>query len=277
LFSNAQRATTLFVRLSDMSSPSDAGSLKRGVVLLKLLATAGSRGLALTDLASRAQLPHPSVHRVLRQLTAERLAEHNPETRRYKLGPLAFELGVAGSTLHDIRDLCEPAMDMLASATGDTVYLVVRSGFDAVCLHRREGEYPVRALVLEVGSRRPLGVGAGGLAILSAMDADERDEVIRRVASSLPSFGDLDAKTLAEACDEAVRTGAAVIQNRVSLGIKAVGVPFRNSVGQATGALSVAALAERLGASRVARVRQLLVRATRDVESRLQRLAVAGR
>src|SRR3954468_11244875 len=99
---------------------SDAGSLKRGVLLLRLLATAGSRGLALTDIAARAALPHPSAHRVLKQLLDERLVEHNPESRRYRLGPLAFELGLAGSTMFDIRDLCEPQMRALAESSADT-------------------------------------------------------------------------------------------------------------------------------------------------------------
>ena len=109
-----------------MPSTNDAGSLKRGVLLLKLLATAGPRGLPLTELAARAQLPHPSVHRVLKQLSAERLVDQNPEFKRYRLGPLAFELGMASSTMYDIRDLCDPSMDTLAKATEDTVYLVVR-------------------------------------------------------------------------------------------------------------------------------------------------------
>lgn len=253
-----------------MSASTDAGSLKRGVVLLKLLASAGARGLALTELAGKAQLPHPSVHRVLAQLVAERLAEHNAETRRYKLGPLAFELGVAGSTMHDIRDLCEPAMNTLAAATGDTVYLVVRSGFDAVCMHRREGEFPVRALMLEVGSRRPLGVGAGGLAILAAIGDDERAQIIERVAPALPAFGALTADALALACDDARRVGAAVIQNRVSLGVKAVGLAFNDSMGQPIGALSVAALTQRLNTRRTQQIVELLRQAVRNVEQRLR-------
>ena len=247
-------------------TPSDAGSLKRGVVLLKLLATAGRRGLALTELASKAQLPHPSAHRVLAQLIAENLAVHDPQTRRYRLGPLAFELGVAGSTMHDIRDLCEGAMNSLAKETGDTVYLVVRSGFDAVCMHRREGEFPIRALVLEVGSRRPLGVGAGGLAILSAIDEEERLEIIERVAPNLGAFGKLTAQDLAEACIQTRAEGAAVIQNRVSLGVRAVGVAFRNSMSHAVGALSVAALTQRLNQRRTQQISEMLHRATRDVE-----------
>ena len=253
------------------SAPSDAGSLKRGVVILKLLATAGPRGLALTELSEKSQIPHPSVHRILGQLAAEGLAVFNDELRRYKLGPLAFELGVAGSTMHDIRDLCEPAMDTLARETGDTVYLVVRSGFDAVCMHRREGAFPVRALVLEVGSRRPLGVGAGGLAILSAIGDEERAHIIERVGPSLSAFGKLSTQDLAEACVQARALGAAVIQNRVSLGVKAVGVSFRDSMGQAMGALSVAALSQRLSQRRIAQVADMLRSATQSVEILLRK------
>ncbi len=246
--------------------------MKRGVALLKLLASAGRRGLALTELASRARLPHPSAHRILRQLIAERLVAHHVDTRRYTLGPLAFEIGVASSGLYDIRDLCEAAMNELASATEDTVYLVVRSGFDAVCMHRREGAYPVRALVLEVGSRRPLGVGAGGLAILAAIEADERDDIIERVAPALPGFGDLTAEGLRAACIEASLVGAAVIQNRVSLGVRAVGMSFRNSFGQPTGALSVAALSHRMSEQRVHTINALLQDAVGVVEANIRGL-----
>ena len=76
---------------------------------MKILATAGPRGLSLTEIATRAALPHPSVHRVLQQLSDERLVDRHAELRRYRLGPMAFELGVAGSTMYDIRDLCAPS------------------------------------------------------------------------------------------------------------------------------------------------------------------------
>jgi len=254
-----------------MTSNSDAGSLKRGVVLLKLLATAGARGMALTELAEKAGIPHPSVHRLLGQLAAERLSEFSSESRRYKLGPLAFELGLAGSTMYDIRDLCEPAMDMLARETEDTVYLVVRSGFDAVCMHRKEGSFPIRTLVLDVGSRRPLGVGAGGLAILAAIGDEERSQIIERVAPHLAAFGKLTAEDLADACLQARSSGAAVVQNRVNLGVKAVGLPFCNSIGQAVGALSVAALSQRLNRRRTQQVADLLREATRSVEMHLRK------
>lgn len=263
-----------FVRLSNMTSSkataSDAGSLKRGVALLKLLATAGSRGLPLTELANKAGLPHPSVHRVLRQLCVERLVDHHPETRRYRLGPLAFELGMAGSTMYDIRDLCGPAMDSLAKTTEDTVYLVVRSGFDAVCMDRREGSFPIRTLVLEVGSRRPLGVGAGGLAILAAIAEDERREIIERISPALGAFGRLNGPSVAASCSQARDVGAAVIQDTISLGVSAVGVPFRDSMGHPAGALSVAALTQRMTARRIKQIADQLRVACGEVEQRVR-------
>ena len=253
-----------------MKTNSEAGSLKRGVVLLKLLATAGPRGCPLSELSEKSEMPHPSAHRILKQLIAERLAEHNRETHRYKLGPLAFELGIAGSTMHDIRDLCEPAMARLARATEDTVYLVIRSGFEAVCMHRREGSFPIRTLVLEVGSRRPLGVGAGGLAILAAIPKDEQKEIIARVAPHLPTFGKLTEAALEEACDQTRESGIAVIQNRVSLGVTAVGVHFRDTMGQAIGAISVAALTQRMGTSRIRSISGSLRLAAEEIERSLR-------
>lgn len=250
---------------------SDAGSLKRGVALLKILATAGPRGCPLSELSAKASMPHPSAHRILRQLIAENLAEHHPETHRYKLGPLAFELGIAGSTMHDIRDLCEPSMEHLARETEDTVYLVVRSGFEAVCMHRREGSFPIRTLVLEVGSRRPLGVGAGGLAILAAIPAEEQGEIIARVAPALPAFGNLTGEALTQACEQTrLSKGVSVIQNRVSLGVTAVGAPFRDSMHQAIGAVSVAALGQRMTPQRMRSISALLLEAAHEIELRLR-------
>ena len=188
----------------------------------------------------------------------------------YGLGPLAFELGLAGSTMHDIRDLCEPAMGALAKATEDTVYLVMRSGFDAVCVHRHEGSFPIRTLVLEVGSRRPLGVGAGGLAVLAAIDEDERAEIIERIAPSLDAFARLTADGLRASCVEALEQGAAVIQDRISLGVSAVGMPFRDAMGQPAGALSVAALTQRMPMRRILDIAALLRSACADVEKKLR-------
>lgn len=238
--------------------------------MLKLLATAGPRGLPLSEVASRAGMPHPSAHRVLAQLGTERLVERNAEDKRYRLGPLAFELGVASSTLFDIRDLCDPSMDRLSEATEDTVYLVVRSGFDAVCMHRREGSFPIRTLVLDVGSRRPLGVGAGGLAILAAIEDAEQGTIIDRVGTAFQPYGGLTAERVLQACTDTRSEGYALIQNTINFGVSAVGQPFRDTMGNPVGALSVAAMSQRMTPARIQSISALLQDACKEVEKRLR-------
>lgn len=255
---------------------SDAGSLRRGALLLKILATAGTRGLTLTQLAAAAELPHPSVHRVLQQLVAERLASRNDNLRRYRLGPLIYELGMAGASMYDLRELCDGHMHALSEETTDTVYLVVRSGFEAVCMHRIEGSFPIRTLVLNVGSRRPLGVGAGGLALLAALDDEERREVLERVAPRLVDFARLTVESIESACASTRQHGASVIQDTVNLGVSAVGCAFRDGMGRPIGAISVAALSHRLPAQRMARIAELLKDACVDIALRIGTLQHGG-
>jgi len=252
-----------------MPAGATPGSLSRGVLLLKLLATAGARGLALTQIAALTQIPHATVHRILQQLVHARLADRHPQLRRYRLGPLAFELGMAGATLYDIRDLCEGLMDQLAGASEDTVYLVMRSGFEAVCMHRREGSFPIRALVLDVGSRRPLGVGAGGLAILAAIADEEREAILARICPALAPYKGLNAQSVRRACHLTRGRGYALIEGTINLGVTAVGHVFYSSMDQAIGALSVAALSQRMTPARIEHSAALLRQACLQLTQRL--------
>jgi DNA-binding IclR family transcriptional regulator len=39
------------------------------------------------------------------------------------------------------------------------VFLLVRSGFHAVCLDRADGPFPIRSFTGDIGGRIPLGLG----------------------------------------------------------------------------------------------------------------------
>ncbi len=248
----------------------ELGSLRRGVHILKILATAGTRGLVLTEVAARAGLPHPTAHRVLHQLLDQRLVARNDECRRYRLGPLAFELGIASSTMYDWRDICDRPMAELSAETRDTVYLVIRSGFDAVCVHRIEGSFPIRTLLLDVGSRRPLGVGAGGLALLAAVEDEERGNIIERVSPKVNAATGMTASILERACARTRQDGVAIVQDTISLGVRAVGQHFCDAMGQPVGALSVAALSHRMTRDRAKCIGEMLRDGCASVERHLQ-------
>ena len=236
----------------------DVGTIHRANMLLRLLATAGKRGLALTEMSARCALPHPTVHRLLKQLHGEGLVVQHGESRRYLLGPVAYELGLAAAEIFDLRHVCRPALERISAETEDTSYFVMRSGFDAVCIDRVEGSYPIRTITLEVGSRRPLGVGAGGLAILAACKDDERARILNEIAPQLPSFGKLDVTLQQEAIARVRELGYALVKNRVTLGVTAVGLPFHDSMRRPIGAISVGAVDARMREPRRRQIMALL-------------------
>ena len=238
------------------------------MLLIRLLAREGARGLALTDLAAATGIPHGTVHRVLRKLIAQRMVQQLSATRRYTLGVLAFELGLAAAAQFDMRPACRATLTALAEAVDDTVYLIGRSGYEAVCLDRFEGRSPIRVLEIEVGSRRPLGLGAGGLAILAAIPDEEIGDVFRHIALD-PGFVPNRTEDVRKSVLDARRLGYSVVHDRVTRGVSAVGASITNSLGRPLAAVTVAAIHERMKPARIKTLAISLREAAASIERSL--------
>ena len=78
-----------------MQSASGAQTVERAFQVLRLIARRGVTGMPLTEVAAGIGLPHPTAHRLLKALIHERAVFQDPATRRYKVGPAAFELSLA--------------------------------------------------------------------------------------------------------------------------------------------------------------------------------------
>lgn len=250
--------------------PTSVGAIERTTELLRLLATAGRQGLALTQISGAAKLPHSTVHRLLQRLIAERAVVQRESNKRYTLGPLIFELGLAASQIYDLREPCRPILRRLAEEIGDTVYLTVRSGDESVCEDRYEGPAAIRVVTLEVGSRRPLGLGAGGLAIISALPAAEREVTIAHIIRRYDGHRSLQEHSLREAIDACRRRGHSLIRSQVTLGTTAVGVAILNTLDNPIAAISVAAIDGRMSESRINLLSLQLQTAAASIRDALQ-------
>ncbi|MCY1371024.1 HTH-type transcriptional repressor AllR [compost metagenome] len=146
----------------------------------------------------------------------------------------------------------------IAEEVGDTVYLILRSGSEAVCLDRCEGPSPIRVLTLSVGSRRPLGLGAGGLALLSALPDEERFSMVQTIAPRTLELAGLGEAELLDAVADARKAGFAYVTSRVNLGVSGIGVPIYDALGRPFAAVSIAAIHERMPRDRAASLASLL-------------------
>lgn len=254
--------------MGEQAQPTDVPgtqTISRAVRVLQLIAVHAPDGMRLVDLAQQMALERPTAHRLLKVLTLEGLLVQDPKTRRYSLGPLLFELGISAAHRFNLKEVCQPVVAQLAELTGDTTFLFLRSGYDAVCISRVQGNYPIQTPSVPLGSRQPLGVSAGGLALLAALPETETAEVIKAVKPRLGAYGDLDADELLELCDLARRSGYAVTSNHAAPGVRAIGLPIFNAAKSPIAAVTVAATQSRMSDLRIRSILPMLKGAVAEI------------
>lgn len=223
-------------------------SIERVVNLLRVVASRGRGGMRLSDIAAASGLPTSTCFRMLQRLEGEGVLERHAITRKYLLGPLLYELGLLAQPRFQLAQRCENTLATLAELTQDTVYLSERRGNEAVCSARALGDYPIKALTLDVGVRRPLGVGAGGLAILCALPPAEAEDIIAGHAERYPKLSSFSAQRVRDLVAQGREQGYAFLDGAVHPGTAAVGVTIPMLAPMA--AISVAAISSRLDGAR---------------------------
>jgi len=245
-------------------------TLDRAIGLLHLLAGSGAEGLRLVDLQLHSGLAKPTVHRILDTFKKHGFVEQTSSTRRYRLGNELAVIGwSAARDVHDLRDLCEEEMVALANRSGDTSFLTIRSGNEAVCIDRQSGAYPVKAFTVDVGTRRPLGVGAGGIALLAALDEERADQFIEESGPRLSAYPNINAKSLRRAVNEARARGYAFSEGFVLKGVRGLAVTVADKESRAVAAVSLAAIDDRMTPRRIPDLVRILNAHARRIEHRL--------
>ncbi len=241
----------------DIRSPADtphgAQTVDRAFELLRYIARHGAHGgVRMVDLCEGTGLNRPTAHRILRSLIGAGIVYQGTESRRYALGHGLFELGLAVpnpiARFPQIRSMVEE----LAASTNDTVYLMLRSYDDVVCAWRAQGAFPIKPNVVPLGERRPLAASMAGLALLSTLQVDEAEALIRASSKDLPHFCRMTYDDVQRLVQDARTQGYSTGANAVIEGITAVGlaVPAQHYQRPFL-AMSVSAISYRIPAERV--------------------------
>ncbi len=244
------------------------GSLQRGLHILRLLSQAGPDGQRLSDIADAASLPRPTAHRILRMLAAEGFVEHDAAARRYRLGLTLFLVAARAGAPAALRDLSRPALLRLTASLGETVFLLVHNGYDAVCIDRSAGPLPIRSFTGDIGGRVPLGLGQGSTAILACLPAEEQEEIIHHNLPLIHELGGSDEPILRAEIQRVRKEGYSIMPG-VLPGMAGLGVPVLDREGRAVAALSIGTTTDRLGPERCRLVADLLKKEAGNIAARL--------
>lgn len=246
----------------DNELPQGALGTVRIAAMLKIVAAHNAQGMTLNQIGTLAGLQQSTAHRIVSALSSVGFLYRDPVTRKYYLGSLLFELFTTGFPYFDVREVCLPALIRLAELTNDTVYVTVRSGLDGVCIDRREGSYPIRTTTVEVGARRPLGIGTGSLAMLAALKKDEADSIISRNAPRYEEHG-ISVQQVVQGVERAREQGYVYQEVWGAPGVNAIALPLRGRIGRPFAGLSMTAIASRMTPDRA---RDLLASLRKELE-----------
>lgn len=251
-------------------SGAGAQSLTRAIGLLKLVARQPRSGMSLGEVVEASGLHRATAHRLLRALVVERLLAQD-RTRRFYPGAELWLMGKAASARFNLIELAQPCLERIAGETGDAALVCTRSGDEVVYLARCEGDYPIKALTLNVGDRRPLGVSSGSLAILSFLEESERKRILANLPGQLKDFPDFSATLVARLVAQTRRNRYALNPVAHQRGSEALGVPVLDDKGLPIAAFTVTAISARMTKQRIRELARLMER-----EARILSAAMGG-
>jgi IclR family pca regulon transcriptional regulator len=216
----------------------------------------------VSDLASAAGLPMPTVYRAVMTLTAEGYLDQLPDGG-YRPGVRTLTLGTAALRSLDLIEIATPKLQQLAERSGETVNLAVLSGDRVLYLVRLRNSDLVTANI-QVGSTLPAVHTSIGKLLLSYLD--EADLAARITDASFSANSGPNAKlSLAELRGE-LRTmrdqGWAMQDEELAYGLRSVAAPIIGPDGRVLAGVNLAVQARDWSSQRIVRELRPAVLAT---------------
>lgn len=200
-----------------------AQSPARLISVLRLISSHHVQGLSIADLTTLSGLDRSTARRLLMVLVQTGYAAKDEASGRYRLGIEAMLTGLASMAKPPLFDVCKPVMERIARSTGDTVFLIIRIGDFAHCLHVQPGSDPLHAHSLMTGQIRLLGQGTASLALAATLPTRELEQVYQRRHLDYEAIG-LNHERLMHMVHQTRRQQHATSINLLTSGASGVGV-----------------------------------------------------
>jgi len=238
-------------------------ALDRALDILDLIAS--SSGLTLSEIGQRLDMAPSTVHRVLVTLAARGVAETDPATQAWHVGPTAFRHGSAFMRRSGLVERARPLLRRLMEQTGETANLGILNGDAVLFLSQAETHETIRAF-FPPGTRSALHASGIGKALLAHVRPAQLRLMLQGMA--LQRFTD---KTLTEA--QALEQDLARIRARgYSLdneertpGMRCIAAPIFDLSGEAAAGISVSGPTLRMSDARLEAMSEAVIAAAREL------------
>jgi len=249
--------------MTDLDYPRGAQSIQRAISLLWYIAKRNERGVTLSQIARQSGINVATVHRILSALTQEGLITRDPVSKLYHLDFGLFLLGDAAHQ-YSIRNQFRTLLEHIARESGDTVFLLIRSGNDVLCIDRVEGKFPIRTILVDIGARRPLGIGAGSLALIAFLPDDQFETFLSANSTRYLKYKNLTPKDIRNLAAISRKKGYVVSKGLFHDGVTSIGIPMFNRRKEVIAAITVSTISQRMDQKRCQEIFRLVKKLIRS-------------
>ena len=214
-------------------------SIDRAFDIIELLSVE-SNGLTMTEIGHRLNLHKSTVHRLLSSMRERGYIEKSLVTGKYRMGLGFVELASLYLNNLELKTEAQPYLHRLTKLTGQTSFLAIRDGREAVYIDKVETFDSLRRYKI-IGRRRPLHATGLGKALLSGL----RDKEIEQLYKE-PPMEKITHNTLLT-CEELLKEVQMVREKGWSfddeeneVGTRCVGAPIYDYRDRVIAALSLA-------------------------------------
>ena len=202
----------------------------------------------VTDMAERTNLPKSTIHNIFSTFHQYGLLEYVEQTKRYRLGPKAVELGNVYHQSNSFVSIMRPYLSRLAETTQERVY-------------------PQSSITSSdiIGVKAPLYCTGIGKAILAFSDAAMADMVAQREMEKFTVNTITEADKLHAELRRIRACGYAVDDMEHEFGVKCVAIPLFNQRGLLLGGMSISGPSLRLPKYKIEEFAALLQEVSAEV------------
>ncbi len=218
-----------------------------------------------------------SVQRILATLEKEGfLSKVTPRRSEYRLGPDILFLGNVAEMSLDLHPIARPVMVDLVNRTRETCYLCVADQNRCLYIDKVECSQPIR-FIHQVGQRNPFHCTGVGKALMSGMDEETVDRLIESEGLKAHTRNTITERHhLRQEIEDVRRSGIALDNEELNLGVKCVAAPIKDSTGGVVAAISLSGPKQRFTPAAIGRFKKEVKEASLAISRALGFNPVSG-
>jgi len=241
--------------------------LEDAISILRVLQSR-RESMTLAEITAASGFVKNKVFRILYTLEKHHLVERD-EQGHYRLGLGLLELAQHVRSQTSLITACQRTLDWLVAETGESIFVGVISGREALCVEARESPQSIR-LFAQVGRRAPLHSGGVPKVLLAHLPEAQRRTLIEHFQRDPGMAGvAIDPQKLEASLALIRQQGYAVIADELDIGAHSIAAPIRDAQGKVIAAISIAGPSHRFTEECIQRYIQLVQEAALEISQAL--------